>query len=164
MPPILLSKRDDCSIRHDRPTFNTFQGLHTSSNTITFEAFQSLVPSSVPTIFLRKRYDDVPASAPLSDFEYAAKLAIADFGYRSHMLRRYDQFSTGLPPKRNVSAQTSHERRAGADKEDEDSDNIGLNGVCKMISMDNKSLFIAGKFQIAGNITANSIARYALNP
>lgn len=57
----------------------------------------------------------------------------------------------------------NHFSHAPRPKEDEDSDNIGLNGVCKMISMDNKSLFIAGKFQIAGNITANSIARYALN-
>lgn len=39
---------------------------------------------------------------------------------------------------------------------------VGLNGLCKMISMDKKSLFIAGSFKGAGNITANSIVRYAL--
>jgi N-acetylneuraminic acid mutarotase len=43
-------------------------------------------------------------------------------------------------------------------------DNVGLNGNCKVMSVDNKSLFIAGSFQIAGNITANSIVRYSLNP
>ena len=42
-------------------------------------------------------------------------------------------------------------------------DNVGLNGNCKVMSVDNKSLFIAGSFQIAGNITANSIVRYSLN-
>lgn len=57
----------------------------------------------------------------------------------------------------------NHFASRGKPNEDEGNDNVGLNGVCKVISMDKKSLFIAGKFQIAGNITANSIARYALN-
>lgn len=47
--------------------------------------------------------------------------------------------------------------------EDDGNDNVGLNGNCKVLSVDNKSLFIAGSFQIAGNITANSIVRYSLN-
>jgi len=47
-------------------------------------------------------------------------------------------------------------------KEDEENDRTGLNGACKVLSMDNKSLFVAGSFQIAGNITANSIVRYSL--
>jgi hypothetical protein len=47
-------------------------------------------------------------------------------------------------------------------KTDNESDNIGVNGPCKVISMDEKSLFVAGKFEIAGNITANSIVRYML--
>ena len=47
--------------------------------------------------------------------------------------------------------------------EDQDNDNIGLNGSCKVLNMDNKSLFVAGSFQIAGSITANSMARYVLN-
>lgn len=38
----------------------------------------------------------------------------------------------------------------------------GLDGVCKVVSADEKSLFIAGNFKTAGNISANSIARYAL--
>ena len=49
-------------------------------------------------------------------------------------------------------------------KEDDGNDNVGINGICKVMSVDNKSLFIAGSFQIAGNITANSIVRYSLNP
>ena len=48
-------------------------------------------------------------------------------------------------------------------KEEDGHDNVGLNGICKVMSVDNKSLFIAGSFQIAGNITANSIVRYSLN-
>ena len=48
-------------------------------------------------------------------------------------------------------------------KIDEENDNVGLNGMCKVMSIDNKSLFIAGSFQIAGNITANSIVRYSLS-
>jgi len=48
-------------------------------------------------------------------------------------------------------------------KEEDENDNVGLNGNCKVMSVDNKSLFIAGSFQIAGNITANSIVRYSLN-
>jgi hypothetical protein len=48
-------------------------------------------------------------------------------------------------------------------KDDDGTDNVGLNGICKVMSVDNKSLFIAGSFQIAGNITANSIVRYSLN-
>ena len=47
-------------------------------------------------------------------------------------------------------------------KEEDENDNVGLNGNCKVMSVDNKSLFIAGSFQIAGNITANSIVRYSL--
>jgi hypothetical protein len=49
-------------------------------------------------------------------------------------------------------------------KEDDGNDNVGINGICKVMSVDNKSLFIAGSFQIAGNITANSIVRYSLSP
>lgn len=47
-------------------------------------------------------------------------------------------------------------------KTDDGNDNVGINGICKVMSVDNKSLFIAGSFQIAGNITANSIVRYSL--
>ena len=56
----------------------------------------------------------------------------------------------------------NHFPRCRIPKEDEGSDNIGLNGVCKVLNIDTKSLFIAGSFQIAGNITANSIVRYVL--
>ena len=38
----------------------------------------------------------------------------------------------------------------------------GVDGICKVLSIDDKSLFIAGNFKNAGNISANSIARYAL--
>ena len=48
-------------------------------------------------------------------------------------------------------------------QEDDGSDNVGLNGVCKVLNLDKKSLFIAGSFQIAGNITANSIVRYVVH-
>jgi len=47
--------------------------------------------------------------------------------------------------------------------DDEGSDNVGLNGVCRVMNMDDKSLFVAGSFQIAGSITANSIVRYTMN-
>ena len=56
----------------------------------------------------------------------------------------------------------NHFPRCRIPKEDEGSDNIGLNGVCKVLNIDTKSLFIAGSFKIAGNITANSIVRYVL--
>lgn len=64
--------------------------------------------------------------------------------------------------KREWQSLENHFANSPKPPEDIGNDNIGLNGVCKVISMDSKSLFIAGKFQIAGNITANSIARYAL--
>jgi len=54
------------------------------------------------------------------------------------------------------------ENKFSHEKDENDSDNVGTNGYCKVISLDEKSLFIAGKFQIAGNITANSIVRYIL--
>ena len=47
-------------------------------------------------------------------------------------------------------------------KEEMDESRTGLDGACKVVSMDNKSLIIAGKFENAGNISVNSIARYAL--
>lgn len=47
--------------------------------------------------------------------------------------------------------------------DDDGHDNVGLNGVCRVMNMDDKSLFIAGSFQIAGSITANSIVRYVVN-
>ena len=124
MPPVFLSKRDDCAIRHDRPTFNTFDGLHPKSSTVTFETFRAMAPPSVPEAFLRKRYDDVPIDAVREEFEYAAKLATADFGYRNHVSTRYEKLRTGVPSKRNVSTHTEHERRAGADKEDDDNDSM----------------------------------------
>ena len=40
---------------------------------------------------------------------------------------------------------------------------IGLDGVCKVLSMDEKTLYIAGKFKNAGNVSTNSIARYAVS-
>ena len=57
----------------------------------------------------------------------------------------------------------NHFPRCKISQEDEGNDNVGLNGVCKVLSMDRKSLFIAGSFQIAGNITANSIVRYVID-
>ena len=47
--------------------------------------------------------------------------------------------------------------------DDEGNDNVGLNGICRVMNMDDKSLFVAGSFQIAGSITANSIVRYVVN-
>ena len=46
--------------------------------------------------------------------------------------------------------------------DEEGNDNVGLNGLCRVMSMDDKSLFVAGTFQIAGSITANSIVRYVV--
>lgn len=124
MPPVVISKKDDCSIRHDRPTFNTFVGLHTGATTVSFNAFRAMSPSFVPETFLKKRYADVPVNAPPSDFEYAAKLATADFGYRNHMMEQYERVKAGLPPKRNVVGRVSQERRAGADQDLEVDDNM----------------------------------------
>lgn len=47
--------------------------------------------------------------------------------------------------------------------DEEGNDSVGLNGLCRVMSMDDKSLFVAGSFQIAGSITANSIVRYVVN-
>lgn len=43
---------------------------------------------------------------------------------------------------------------------DEENDNVGFNGPCNIIKKDSNSVVIAGSFQIAGSITANSIVRY----
>ena len=48
-------------------------------------------------------------------------------------------------------------------KVDPESNAIGLDGACKSMALNEKSLYIAGKFKSAGNISANSIARYALS-
>ena len=45
---------------------------------------------------------------------------------------------------------------------DDKDEKRGLDGLCKVVSMDDKSLFIAGNFKTAGNICVNSVARYAL--
>lgn len=42
----------------------------------------------------------------------------------------------------------------------EENDNVGFNGPCNIIKKDANSIVIAGSFQIAGSITANSIVRY----
>jgi hypothetical protein len=46
--------------------------------------------------------------------------------------------------------------------DDKGNDNVGLNGVCRVMNLDDTSLFVAGSFQIAGSITANSIVRYVV--
>lgn len=83
-----------------------------------------MTPPSVPEAFLKKRYDDVPIDAPRAEFEYAAKLATTDFGYRNHMSERYQKLKTGVPSKRNASVYVAHERRAGADGEGDDKDSM----------------------------------------
>jgi hypothetical protein len=37
---------------------------------------------------------------------------------------------------------------------------LGLDGVCKSMVMDDKSIYIGGNFKEAGNVHANSIVRY----
>jgi hypothetical protein len=69
---------------------------------------------------------------------------------------RYDPYNQKWIPLEN------HFPRCKVSIEDEGNNNVGLNGVCKVLNIDKKSLFIAGSFQIAGNITANSIVRYVL--
>ena len=69
---------------------------------------------------------------------------------------RYDPYNQKWIPLEN------HFPRCKVSIEDEGTNNVGLNGVCKVLNIDKKSLFIAGSFQIAGNITANSIVRYVL--
>ena len=68
-----------------------------------------------------------------------------------------------IPYTQKWQALPNHFPRCKVSQEDEGNDNVGLNGVCKVLSMDRKSLFIAGSFQIAGNITANSIVRYVID-
>ena len=68
-----------------------------------------------------------------------------------------------IPYTQKWQALPNHFPRCKISQEDEGNDNVGLNGVCKVLSMDRKSLFIAGSFQIAGNITANSIVRYVID-
>jgi hypothetical protein len=67
-----------------------------------------------------------------------------------------------IPYTRKWSALDNHFPHCKIPTDDEGNHNVGLNGVCKVLNMDHKSLFIAGSFQIAGNITANSIVRYIL--
>ena len=122
MPPVLLSKSDDCSIRHDRPTFHTFEGLHVGSASTAFESFKRMAPAAVPDAFLQKRYDDVPPGASREDYEYAAKLATSDFVYRSHMADRYEIMRTGGASKRNAATRVAHERRAGAEENTDGND------------------------------------------
>jgi hypothetical protein len=67
------------------------------------------------------------------------------------------------PDSNKWSSLSNHFQNSKIPVEDEGNDNVGLNGVCRVMNMDDKSLFIAGSFQIAGSITANSIVRYVLN-
>jgi hypothetical protein len=67
-----------------------------------------------------------------------------------------------VPYTRKWSALENHFPHCKIPVDDEGNHHVGLNGVCKVLNMDKKSLFIAGSFQIAGNITANSIVRYIL--
>ena len=66
------------------------------------------------------------------------------------------------PYTRKWAALDNHFPQCKIPVDDEGNHNVGLNGVCKVLNMDKKSLFLAGSFQIAGNITANSIVRYIL--
>lgn len=67
------------------------------------------------------------------------------------------------PDSNKWSSLSNHFQNSKIPAEDEGNDNVGLNGVCRVMKMDDKSLFIAGSFQIAGSIVANSIVRYVLN-
>ena len=115
MTPVMFS--DDCSIRHDRPTLYASAKLYTAVPTVPFDAFRAMAPSFVPEAFLKKRYEDIPVNASLSDFEYAAKLAMVDLSYRNHMIDKYDKLKTGTTSKRTV-GRVFHERRGGADVDD----------------------------------------------
>ena len=68
-----------------------------------------------------------------------------------------------IPCSGKWSSLANHFQNSNIPTEDEGNDNVGLNGVCRVMNMDEKSLFIAGSFQIAGSITANSIVRYVVN-
>jgi len=82
--------------------------------------------------------------------------ATTDGNIMVNRIVRYDPYNQKWIPLEN------HFPRCKVSIEDEGNNNVGLNGVCKVLNIDKKSLFIAGSFQIAGNITANSIARYVL--
>jgi hypothetical protein len=56
----------------------------------------------------------------------------------------------------------NHFKNCKIPTDDKGNDNIGLNGVCRVMNLDDTSLFVAGSFQIAGSITANSIVRYVV--
>ena len=56
----------------------------------------------------------------------------------------------------------NHFKNCKIPTDDKGNDNVGLNGVCRVMNLDDTSLFIAGSFQIAGSITANSIVRYVV--
>ena len=46
------------------------------------------------------------------------------------------------------------------DPKNEEENKLGLDGVCKSMVMDDKSIYIGGNFKEAGNVHANSIVRY----
>jgi hypothetical protein len=56
----------------------------------------------------------------------------------------------------------NHFKNCKIPTDDKGNDNVGLNGVCRVMNLDDTSLFVAGSFQIAGSITANSIVRYVV--
>ena len=67
------------------------------------------------------------------------------------------------PDQNKWSSLANHFQNSKKPVDDEGNDHVGLNGVCRVMNMDDKSLFVAGSFQIAGSITANSIVRYVVN-
>lgn len=100
MKPLLA---DECSLRHDRPTFVVRPGENTS-NLPPFEEFAARKPQ-VPVNFMHKRYDNLPHDADASTVAHATRLAESDFLQRVMAVERYEAYRTSSDrkdPNRNV--------------------------------------------------------------
>lgn len=114
----MLDVKDECSIRHDRPTFVVRANSLPAG--MAFAEFAKL-KENVPLTFLRKRFDDIPHAATPQTYQYAAEMAARDFVVRTRVMDRYAETrrreaSEEVHVPKGIPFQT--ERRTGAADED----------------------------------------------
>lgn len=110
----MFEVHDECSIRHDRPTFVV--NVPKVSSEMTFEQFRAL-DNDIPESYMKKRFHDIPHMASWQTFEYAAEMAKRDFFNRMKTSRLYETKVT-LEREGKVDVPTvpayQTERRTGA--------------------------------------------------
>jgi|MDTB01.1.fsa_nt_gb hypothetical protein len=83
----MFEVQDECSVRHDRPTFVV--NVPELSSEMTFEQFRAL-DNDIPESYMRKRFHDIPHMATRQTFEYAAGMARRDFLNRMKTFQMYE--------------------------------------------------------------------------